>query len=412
MKRTAKDRRPNLRPPKRIEVQEGNTRLRVVLLILCLVIAVSAFTYGVTAFFKGNERRGFTEIPAGGDSSVGGDFHFHYQLGEKGGSALYRELSAFWERECALAYRIFSSEETFAGVGNLASLSESPGETVMLEPALYAALERLEASGVRVQYLAPIEQHYRSIFYSESEAEASIADPRKNPELAAYYAALADFASDPASVQLELLGDGAARLSISEEYRAFAEENEIKYFLSLGYLKNAFVCDYLAARLSAAGYTEGTLTSVDGFTRNLDVEGARKYRFNLFCRDGNGIDLSGKLELSDCGALLSLRTFPISSEDLGRIYLFSDGSTATAYLDPRSGLPLCSTDSLVLYGGNSCTELMLAALPLWVAESLDVADLAALPFEAVWCESREIRCTDPAAPLVELNEKYTKVNIG
>ena len=55
---------------------------------------------------------------------------------------------------------------------------------------------------------------------------------------------------------------------------------------------------------------------------------------------------------------------------------------------------------------------MLAALPLWVAESLDAADLAALPFEAVWCESREIRCTDPAAPLVELNEKYTKVNIG
>ena len=101
MGKTARDRRPNLRPPTRIEVSEGNTKRRVILLVLCIVIALSAFTYGVVQYFKGRERSGFTEITASGqsESSVASEFTFFYQLGEKNGEALYRTLAALWSRE-------------------------------------------------------------------------------------------------------------------------------------------------------------------------------------------------------------------------------------------------------------------------------------------------------------------------
>lgn len=412
MRKTARDRRPNLRPPKRIEVNEGNTRLRVILLIVCIAIAIGAFAYGINAFLKGSDRKGFTEITASGADSVADELHFYYQLGDKGGSALYRELSAFWKMECERAHRIFSSEELFSGVGNLAALSAKPGETVTLDPSVYAALSRLEASGIRTHYLAPIELHYRSIFYSENDFEASYYDISKNPSLSEYYGELAAFARDPSSVSIELLGDNTARLVLSDAYRAFALENEITCFVSLGYLKNAFVVDHLAERLSAAGYTDGTLSSVDGFTRNLGAENGRDYSFNLFCRSDDGIDLAAKLNCGGLGALISLRSYPLSGEDLDRIYLFADGSTLTSYLDPRDGAARASTDNLVLYGGESCAELLLLAIPLWVADSLQASELLTLECEAIWCYDGEIRCTDPAAPISDLNVAYAKVNIG
>jgi hypothetical protein len=412
MSKTARDRRPNLRPPTRIEVNEGNTRRRVILLVVCIAIAITAFSYGVTGLIKSRDKSGFTEIISSGtEASCADDFRFYYQLGEKNGNALYRTLSALWERETVLAYRYFEAEETFAGIGNLASLSASPNEEVELEPALYAALETLERSGTRVHYLAPIELHYRSVFYAESDYVASQYDIAKNPELSAYYSALAAFARDPSSVQIELLGDNTARLSVSDEYLAFTEKNEISTFVSLGYLKNAFICDYLAAAFIDAGFTEGVLSSDDGFSRNLDTASGRSYTFNLFCRAEGGIDIAAKMQQERFDALIFLRAYPLSSSDSERIYVFDDGKTMTGYLDPASGGAKTSADNLVLYGGESCAELMLAALPLWVADSLDPLDLLALDCEAIWCTDREIRCTDPAAPVFDLHPSYTKVNI-
>ena len=412
MKRTARDRRPNLRPPTRIEVNESNTRRRVILLAICIAIAVAAFAYGINSFVKSKEHRGFTEIKASGSESVGDEIRFYYQLGEKKANKLYSAITELWGEACEDAYRIFSAEETYEGIGNLASLSKTPGEVVTLDPTLYAALEMLDACGVRVQYLAPIELHYRSVFYAESDWEALGYDITKTPELSAYYGELAAFARDPEAIRIELLGDCKASLILSDAYRAYAAEKEITTFVSLGYLKNAFVVDYLASVLAENGYVAGTLTSDDGFTRNLDLASGRSYSLNLFCRNGNAIDLAARFEDRTVGALISLRSYPISAEDLDRYYLFEDGRTMTAYLSLGDGGSRTSSSDLVLYGGDSCAALMIAAIPLWVADTLDGAALVSLSFDAIWCTDGEIRCTDPAAPILDLNSEYEKVNLS
>jgi hypothetical protein len=199
--------------------------------------------------------------------------------------------------------------------------------------------------------------------------------------------------------------------SLSESHSEFTENVFGKEAPMPPAVQKATFNECLAETLAEAGYTEGTLSSIDGFTRHLDTDSGRDYSFNLFCREGNGIDLAAKLEGGDLKALISLRSYPLSGEDLDRVYLFADGSTLTSYLDTRDGASRVSTDNLVLYGGESCVELLLQAIPLWVADALSASDLVSLDLEAIWCEDGEIRCTDPSAPIFDLDEKYVKVDL-
>lgn len=412
MGKTARDRRPNLRPPKRIALEEKPSRGRVILLIVCIIVAVASISYGVTALIRSRDKSGFTEITSSGvDPSVADDFRFFYQLGDKGGNALYKTLSGLYEDACETAYRLFSAEETFDGMSNLASLSASPNEIMTVDEPLYRALELLVSSGSRVPYLAPIELHFRSVFYITNDIEASEYDIAKNPTLRAYYGELAAFARDPDAISIELLGDCRVRLKVSDEYLAYAEAMELTALVSFGYFKNAFICDYLAECFAEAGYVEGYFSSYDGFTRNLDLASERSYSFNLFCRKGNEIDLAASLDTKGVGALVYLRNYPISAHDDDRIYVFESGATLTEFLDPTDGGSRTATANLVLYRGDSCAEMILSASAIWVAETLDEAALSALSCDFIWCVDGEIRCSDENAPIYDLSSDYRKVKM-
>ncbi len=413
MGRTVKDRRPNLRPPKRIELKEGNTRLRVILILLLIAIAIAAFSSLISSMIKSRQHSGFSEIVSTGESySVAEDFAFYYHLGEKGSNALYRRLSELYTETAEQAYRIFSSETVFDGTVNLASLNARPGEILTVEPALYEALVQLAAFGERAQYLAPIYADYRNVFYSDSDYAASYYDVAENPTLAAYYRELADFARDPESVELELLGEGRVRLSVSEAYLDFARENDVTCFVSFTWMRNAFVADYLAEVFSEAGYTEGYFASLDGFTRNLDAAQGRSYLYNLFCRTGNQIDMAGRLEYEGPMSIVFLRNYPISVSDRKNYYVMAGGRTFTPYLDGSDGVSRAATENLVAYDGAlGCAELLLRLMPLYIADSFDGASLSALPFESIWCTDGEIRHTDPNLSVFDLNEDYRKAEI-
>lgn len=414
MGREVRDRRPNLRPPTRIELKEGNTRLRVILILILIAIAVAAFSSLISTMIKSRQHSGFSEIVSTGESySVADEFSFFYHLGDKGSNALYRRLSKLYTEATEDAYRIFSSETVFEGTVNLASLNASPGEILTVDPALYKALTQLAAFGERSQYLAPIYEDYRNIFYSDSDYAASYYDIAQNPALAAYYGELAAFARDPESVELELLGEGRVRLSVSEAYLEFAEENGITCFVSFSFMRNAFVADYLAEVFSEAGYTDGYFASFDGFTRNLDSAEGREYVYNLFCRSGNVIDLAARLEYSGPMSIVYLRNYPMSSRDRTLYYVMADGKTFTPYLDTRDGASRVAAENIVVYDASLGTaELLLRLMPLYIADSLDGSALLSLPCESIWCAQGEIRYTDQGISIFDLNEEYRKVHLN
>lgn len=75
-------------------------------------------------------------------------------------------------------------------------------------------------------------------------------------------------------MNVELLGGNQVKLSVSDDYLAFAEKNFISDFIDFSWMKNAFITDYVADVMIDNGYTLGSLTSYDGFTRNLDQTSA------------------------------------------------------------------------------------------------------------------------------------------
>ena len=97
-------------------------------------------------------------------------------------------------------------------------------------------------------------------------------------------------------------------------------------------MKNAFITDYVADVMIENGYTLGSLTSYDGFTRNLDLTSAitkfkcrsgcfrdsrRKcdYSFNLYDRQGNIIYPAGVMHYNGAESIVSLHNYPMSDKE-------------------------------------------------------------------------------------------------
>lgn len=97
-------------------------------------------------------------------------------------------------------------------------------------------------------------------------------------------------------------------------------------------MKNAFITDYVADVMIDNGYTLGSLTSYDGFTRNLDQTSAitklnagpdtsgtaeenADYSFNLYDRQGNIIYPAGVMHYDGAESIVSLHNYPMSDKE-------------------------------------------------------------------------------------------------
>ena len=218
-------------------------------------------------------------------------------------------------------------------------------------------------------------------------------DPSRNPELGEYARQVAAFVADPAHIRLVLQEENRVTLQVSEEYLAFAEQYGIADLVDFGWMKNAFIADFLAQKLIDAGLTNGYLASYDGFTRNLDTRG-HTYSFNLFDRMGNDIYIAGVWEYEAPSSIVFLRNFPLSSVDAGDYYLYADGTTTHRMLDIADGMCKTATENLVCYSKYAtCGEMALAAAPLFIAQQLDTEALNSLTQKgifSIWFEGSHL----------------------
>ena len=385
-----------------------------------LVMGAAALVYAMMLLYgaKGGWQSIDAEIT--GNLSCAGDFSLTYELGagEEKVSAENRALSVLYTSAAERAYVLFDVDAEPAG-GSLSWLNAHPNEDVVLDPALYKALEEVAASGDRTLYMGPAWGYYENVFACGDDAMTADFDPAQNGDTKAWYAACAAYANDPASVDVELLGDDTVRLKVSEEYLAFAEENELDAFLDFGWMKNAFIADYLADTLLDHGYTHGALSSYDGFHRCLDDRDV-VYGLGIWDRmEGDPIQAAA-MTYAGQRRMVSLRDYPVDEQSAGRFYTFRDGHILTPYMDPADGLTRCAVHNLTGYSDTlSCGELALKLAPIYVADSLDEAALEALAGEGVytaWCEDGKVLYTDPDIELVDLYEtdelKYEAVFAG
>lgn len=384
-----------------VELSDKYVKLRAAAAVIFLIIGAAAIAYGVSQIFA--VEKGWQEIEASASAtSCAGDFTLLYDIGAGDVSARVesRELKALWSRLTTDGEKIFDPRNEYDGVGNLASLNAHPNETVELEPALYAALELLERYGDRTAYLGPAFGRYDNVFSCTGDWQLPDYDPVSGQDMRELYGKVAAFASDPDSVSVELLGDNKARLKVSQTYLDFLENEGLEGTVDLYWMRNAFLADYMAGELRAAGYTKAVISSYDGFVRNIDT---RETSFGLDVLDTQNGVLTGAAHMDYQGALTvaAYRAFPVIREDARRLYVTEKGEIRTPYLRLADGLPGTSTDSLTVYSRTmTCAELMLETAPLFTGDTLTPQDLAAMQnCHALWPDGDTVYATDPDAQL-------------
>lgn len=408
MSKHARDRRPYIKPVTKLELSEANIKFRWIAIAVLLSIAVVAIGYGFSLALR-KEPGWQTVTPLSQEVNCSSDFVLMYEFGSGEGNptAAYKKLETIYRDLTVSAYRLFNPEAE--GTDNLHALNANVNSAVTVAPELYRALEQIAATGSRHAFMGPVRELYDPVFLSSADGEAALYDPRKEPDRGALAKETAEYCADPGMVSLELLGDNKACLRVSQAYLAYGEEYGIDVFLDFGWMKNAFIADYLADALAAQGFVNGYLASSDGFTRNLDVRGT-EYTVNLFHRVGNDIRMPANFFYSGPMSIVSLRDYPMSSQDKWSYYAYEDGSVTSVYLDPADGMCRTSIDGITAYSRRAgCAEMALKLADLFIGKTFDAEALERLAQEdiqSVRCVDNSLVCTDERAPFIIVDEQY------
>lgn len=413
MKRTRGGNGPTLKRPESVTLSEKNPQGRLILIVLLIVIAVTAFTAGVMDLLKPDTGWQDIKVNPSAETVCGQDFSFRYHLGVSGmaANAEYKLLEKVYTEASDQAYKIFTNE-TFEGVNNIAYLNAHVNETVKVDKVLYDALILFDEYDSRYLYLAPVYEQYRGLFSSANDVEAEMFDPYVNQMNRDYFAQIADFANRPEMIDIEILGENQVKLNVSKEYLAYAEENGIASFIDFFWLKNAFVLDYITDALTAQNFTKGTISSFDGFSATLDLTGS-EYAYTVYDRIGNTVYPAAVMKYTKPMNSVSMRNYPVSDLDMLNYYELENGEIRTPFVDTKDGLCKSSMNNLVVFSENrSCAETALAAYDLYAAERFDKAALDELVWQdvdVIYCEDAKIYSTNTE---VEFTNLYQDENVS
>ena len=409
MSKNARDKRPYIKPVTRIELSEENIKARFILLIVLVVIAAVAIFIGLRAAL--NVEAGWQKVEASsGKVNCSTEFTLMYDFSDysgKNASTALKKFNALYSTMTEDAYAIFTAAEYETEFANVRYMNDHINEKIVVDPALYQALELVVQYDSRYPFLAPVYAEYDRIFVETNEQDAALVDPMKSHELMDYIREAAAYAGASDMIWLELYGDNLVCLHVAEEYLVFAEEYGLDTFFDFHWMTNAFIIDYMANILEEYGLTNGYLASYDGFTRNLDTRG-NSYSHNMYDRMGNDIYLPAVFNYQEPIAIAVLKNYPISDAERWHYYVYSDGCVTSTYVDPADGVSKSATDNLFVYSNEmSCAEILLQAAPVFIADELNENALEALTqigTYSIWVEDDRLYCNDSDANLTQVRE--------
>lgn len=377
MSRNARRREPYVPGKERLEVSQEHMTLRLLGLGAALLVAALAFGYAINNMLQA--PAGWQTVEAGSSKTgITQYFTLNYNFGAAGGNATKerKAVSAIYTQSLDHAYRVLSNLEDSQDAG-LAALNASPNREITVDPLLYGALRTVEEAGSRQLYFEPLREQYNSLFTADTDEAAAQWDPYLTESVGEYVRELAAYANDPAMIQVTLLPGNRVRLDVSEEYLAYAEENELTTFVDFGYLLNAFLCDAAADALAEKGYTGGIISSFDGYVRALCDEELAVSLYDLV--DGK-IVRTGEAVYHGPAALVVCRSFPLNPLEQLTYHCYADGSLRAPYIG-RDGLLRTAASSLTaLDRQGSAASLALKAAEAFAAETLDETMLEGISY--------------------------------
>ena len=395
------------KPIEHVQLSTRHIALRWIAVAVCLILAVVTIGYALNALITVNSGWQVVEHQST-EITCAADFVVNYNFGDGGSGATtaYKRISMLYSDAAENAYWLFNKDAAHETIVGMRAINAAPNTVMTVDPVLYNAFAQVQAAGDRSIYLAPLYAEHDSMLACETDAFAELRDPAKDADAAAYAALVAAYARDAQHINIELMENNQIRLYVSDAYLAFAEENAIDTLVDFHWMKNAFIIDYIADTLVQNGFTQGAISSVDGFVRNLDDSG-ESYLFNVYDRPGEVAYLAAALQYAGRRSIVSLRAFPVSQDDaILRYYVYENGAAVAPQMCAQNGLRQNAVPSLVAYAADAgCAEVLLKTLPLYTQTALDTDELQALAQEGlytVWCDQNTVMHTEPDAKLVNL----------
>jgi len=389
VKRTARDKSELLpKPVKKIELSDKNVKLRIIAVALFLLIGAALLAYSVNNFLAPELGWKAIETYAANDVDCSEEFVFLYNLKSAEEEKAIRTL---YSDSALKAYRLFNESESFDGLTNVHDINQNPNKELSVDEVLYNAFSLINELDSRYIYLAPVYARYDDIFYCADDSGLVDFDPRLNNDVKAEYTEVWEHAQNGCGI--ELLGSNKIRLNVSESYLEYAEKEGITDFVSFFWLKNAFIADHIADIMIENGFTDGSITSYDGFTRNLGVK--EDYSLNIFDKREGEVYAAAVMHYTGALSIVSYRDFPLNSLDSRRFYTLKNGEVRHSYLD-FDGLCKSAAGSLVCMSADkSCAEIALKTAPFYISDNFDAVGISGLSDSAiysVYCEDGYIRC--------------------
>mgnify|MGYP001280929526 FL=1 len=406
-----KDKTPYVPPVKHIELDEKKIKPRLILTIVFFIIAIIAITYGVISMNSTDDGWRNVEVLSKLDGSCIPEIAFQYNLGASGIAAgvEYRELSKVYTEAADNATKFFNNRY-YVDTSNLRTLNDSPNSDVAVAQELYDALKLLSDSGRREMFYAPYYDEYTSLFLCVDENEAYNFDPKRNPEVEQYINSLSAYVGDENHVSLTFGENNTLRLNVSDEYLAFAEDYGITSYVDLYWMKNAFVVDYIAKKLMENGFYFGSLSTFDGYVRNLDKGSGYNYGFNLYDKVEDTVNPAAIMSYSGQISVVNYRSYPMTDLDAPYYSEDADGNTLSKYIG-GNGYPASATGSLVMFSREkSCAEILVSTMEYYLADTLDTTEVENIPeISCVYCEDSKVvtNSTDEKISFDSFYDGYT-----
>ncbi len=399
---------PNLPKVQEVELIDDPklNRRRLILFIIFLAVGLLFLSIGVRNLFAAES--GWQRIEVMATLPHFEDIELYYDFTDVK-KADQNRVSNIFSTAAVELYDIFSLNSTSSSQMGIANLNRHPNERVMVEKELYEAFELLSEYGNRIHYLGPIHEYREALLFAQSDETAMAYDPNHSGSIKAFYEDITELCMDENNIRLELCENNEVILHVSAEYEEYARENELYVdgvvpYISLGYLKNAFVIDSMAERFAEAGLTQGYLSSRDGFSRFMDTRN-EEFSMVLVYHDGNSIRETGSHFVIDRPLAMSvLRSYPMTEQSLeGYYYVYSDREIVPPYFDENGNTSLGIPELISYSDKKDCAEILLSQLDIYLTDATSDEEIAAMQngdIASIYIRNGKVITTDPAANIV------------
>ena len=345
---------------KEIAVSNKHVKLRVALTISFFVIAVVAFAIGISSI--GKKDPGEYEINAVANDDLpayGSEFKGVFDFSGDEVGATYKQLEATFSESLQRSYCLFDETEFHTSVLSMSALNSHPNEEVEISEdacsVLFDALAKTHENKNYSIYAAPIYAYWDWLFSLDSDLQ-KVNDPKNHAENKELLEGIVKYCKEP-YVKLELNGNNKAKLTVSEEYLNFREENNITApIVSLNVLKNAYRLQMVADLFIEKGYTFGYIYHTDGYY--ISLKDHRDPIYSLYDINGNSFVKYAVVQIGKPSCAVMTKRFTVGNPDYNPYYVLDDGTIRNNVINISTGYGDQYYASTSLFGkSNNVVEI-------------------------------------------------------